>query len=304
MAEMIPDRPPTGATAGEKRVFAALAPLPNDCLVYYEPMVRRRYPDFIVILPSIGVLVIEVKDWRLAELDSVNADTVAITRRDSPTVFQNPHRQARDYMFRLMNECKMHPRADMVVHEEGRHAGRFIFPFAHIAVLSNIPRTQIDESPDVARLFPPHTTIARDELAAWETRGPDALLARLKACFDPWWPFPKLTPARVDVLRGAIHPEIIIRAGEIDLAVLDLRQERNALAIGDGGQTARRRGQDPADAWRRRPAVPHRHIAVDRSVALAVQRSWRRHRARPPLCRHDASRGVARGPAFGQFALY
>jgi hypothetical protein len=234
MAEMIPDRLPASATAGEKRVFAALERLPDACLVYYEPMVRRRYPDFIVVLPEVGVLVIEVKGWQLAELSHVDADTVAITRQDSPTVLQNPHRQAREYMFRLMNECARHPQAGLVMHKEGRHAGRFVLPFAHVAVLSNIARAKLDESPELARLFPPATTIARDELAAWEMLEPDDLRARLKDCFDPWWPFPKLVPTQVDVLRSVIHPEIVIHRGEADLAVLDLRQERNARAIGDG----------------------------------------------------------------------
>jgi hypothetical protein len=72
MAEMIPDTLPASSTAGEKRVFATLGRLPDDCLIYYEPVVRRRYPDLIAILPEVGVLVIEVKDWRLAELRSVN----------------------------------------------------------------------------------------------------------------------------------------------------------------------------------------------------------------------------------------
>ena len=68
MAEMIPDTLPASSTAGERRVFATLGRLPDDCLIYYEPVVRRRYPDLIAILPEVGVLVIEVKDWRLAEL--------------------------------------------------------------------------------------------------------------------------------------------------------------------------------------------------------------------------------------------
>ena len=80
MAEMIPDRLPASSTAGERRIFATLGRLPDDCLIYYEPVVRRRYPDLIVILPDVGVLVIEVKDWRLADLASVRsapAPTVA-----------------------------------------------------------------------------------------------------------------------------------------------------------------------------------------------------------------------------------
>jgi hypothetical protein len=40
-------------------------------------VVRRRYPDLIAILPEVGVLVIEVKDWRLAEMSRVTPETVA-----------------------------------------------------------------------------------------------------------------------------------------------------------------------------------------------------------------------------------
>jgi hypothetical protein len=85
------------STAGEKLVFATLARLPDNCLIYYEPVVRRRYPDLIAILPEVGVLVIEVKDWWLAELSSVNADTVTITRRGTATVVPHPRPQARIY---------------------------------------------------------------------------------------------------------------------------------------------------------------------------------------------------------------
>lgn len=61
MAEMIPDRMPSGASAGEKRVFELLQKLPDDCVVYYEPVVSDRYPDFVVVMPSVGILVIEAR---------------------------------------------------------------------------------------------------------------------------------------------------------------------------------------------------------------------------------------------------
>jgi hypothetical protein len=74
----------------------------------------------------------------------------------------------------------------MLMQKEGRHAGGFAFPFCHIAVLSNINRSQIArEAPELTRLFPSGTTITRDELATWDALEPQALLARLKACFDP-----------------------------------------------------------------------------------------------------------------------
>ncbi|MGD9946629.1 MAG: 3'-5' exonuclease [Hyphomicrobium sp.] len=235
MAEMVPEALPASSTAGEKRVFAALERLPEDCLVYYEAVVRKRHPDLIVILPEVGVLVIEVKDWRLAELESVTADTVTISRRGRSERVLHPLKQARDYMLRLMDECRKHPQARKLIREDGPFPGKFAFPFCHVAVLSNINRSQIEhEAPELTRLFPPGVTVTRDELASWDALDPQALLARLKASFDPWWPFPKMTPDQVNILRSVIHPEVIIRASETELAVLDLRQERNARSIGDG----------------------------------------------------------------------
>lgn len=235
MAEMVPETLPASSTPGEKRVFAALERLPEDCLVYYDRLVGDRYPDLIVVMPDVGVLVIEVKDWRLAELESVSSDTVTIARRGTSAMFAHPRQQARGYMLRLMDESRKHPQAQQLMHEGGRHSGRYAFPFCHIAVLSNINRSQIEnEAPELLRLFPPDVTITRDELARWDSLDPQALLDTLKACFDPWWPFAKMTGKQVDILRSIIHPEVLIRATETSLAVLDLRQERNARAIGNG----------------------------------------------------------------------
>jgi len=235
MAEMVPETLPASSTAGEKRVFAVLERLPEDCIVYFEQVVRDRYPDLIVVLPEVGVLVIEVKDWRLAELESVTPDTLTINRRGNSIVVPHPRKQARGYMLRLMDECRKHPQSRDLMREDGRFSGRYAFPFCHIAVLSNINRSQIErEAPELMRLFPPDVTITRDELASWSELEPQALLAALKACFDPWWPFPKMTPEQVDILRSVVHPEVVIRTTETDLVVLDLRQERNARAIGNG----------------------------------------------------------------------
>ncbi len=235
MAEMVPEALPVSSTIGEKSVFAALERLPDDCLIYYERVVGDRYPDLIVVMPDVGVLVIEVKDWRLAELESVSSDTVTIRRRGKSTAFAHPRRQARGYMLRLMDECRKHPQAGKLMQDGGRHSGNYAFPFCHIALLSNINRSQIEsEAPELLSLFPPDVTITREELARWDSLEPQALVETLKACFDPWWPFPTMTPDQVDILRSIIHPEVLIRATETSLAVLDLRQERNARAIGNG----------------------------------------------------------------------
>ncbi|RPI36131.1 MAG: NERD domain-containing protein [Methanoregulaceae archaeon] len=65
MAECIPDRLSAKASRGEERTFALLKKLPDDYLIWYEPDIDNRHPDFIVIAPDLGVIIIEVKSWLL-----------------------------------------------------------------------------------------------------------------------------------------------------------------------------------------------------------------------------------------------
>lgn len=110
MAECIPAQLSPGADPAEKKVHAWLRGLPVDCLVYHEPAVGHRYPDFIVILPTLGLLVIEVKAWKLDRLrradarDFVFADAAGGLEKPRPA----PLRQVREYALKLLNECAEH----------------------------------------------------------------------------------------------------------------------------------------------------------------------------------------------------
>lgn len=48
---------------GDRKVFVALRDhFPENCLVYYDIPVEGRYPDFIVVGPDLGLVLLEVKD--------------------------------------------------------------------------------------------------------------------------------------------------------------------------------------------------------------------------------------------------
>jgi len=78
LAEFIPDRLPSKASRGEERTFALLKKLPDDYLVYYEPNIDNRHPDFIVIAPDLGVIIIEVKGWYLDDIVKGNHSEITI----------------------------------------------------------------------------------------------------------------------------------------------------------------------------------------------------------------------------------
>jgi hypothetical protein len=240
MAEMIPDRLPSGASAGEKRVFEVLQRLPENCIVYYEPVVSNKYPDFIVIIPEVGLLIIEVKGWYPGHIESGDLNQVRITNRGRTEIQRHPIRQARDYMFGLMNAAKAFSNSTALLRSGGDHAGTLIFPLGHLAVLNNIKRDQLD-SLGLTQLFPPSKVMTRDEFEQLAHNETDGLVPALKSFFDPWWNFAALNESQISALRAIIHPEILISKAPVgrdeareSLKTLDLRQERFERKIGEG----------------------------------------------------------------------
>lgn len=64
MAYTIPETIRTTSTAGERQLFHTLKTyLPDDYIVYYEPEIRGKRPDFVIIGPDLGLVVLEVKDY-------------------------------------------------------------------------------------------------------------------------------------------------------------------------------------------------------------------------------------------------
>lgn len=249
MAEVIPEKLPRNASKGEERVFSILKKLPDDYIVYYEPLISQRRPDFIVIGPDFGVLVIEVKGWRIGEILSAN-DAVVTIDDDIPRNEDHPLAQARQYMWDLARECKVKPIFKQLIHHEGDFKGKFIFPFGHMVVLSNIKKDQLINNPsgDFSTVFRDENTITRNRLLELEEESPEEIKKELIKHFNPFFSFPDLTENQIEIIRGIIHPEIIIKkarpkpklsnldseAENLKIATLDIRQQRSAINIGGG----------------------------------------------------------------------
>lgn len=242
MAITIPDRLPARATRGEELVFDVLKQLPDDCIVYYEPIISDRYPDFVVIMPSVGVLIVEVKGWRNGEIRGYDGNCVSIGPAVAPMDHDHPSRQARRYMLDLMDTARRHRAAGCLLNQGGEHKGAFSFPFCHFVVL-----TQIADALDRSRwrdVFPDHRTVYASQLHDLAALSPEGLLAAIKQRCVPWWDFVPLDVQQIDVLRTVIHPEATIAPhdDELDrmyLAALDIQQEGWARRLGDGHRILR-----------------------------------------------------------------
>ena len=253
MAYMIPEAVPYGRPNSERRVFSTLQALPDDCWVYFEPLVAGRYPDFIVFIPDCGLLVIEVKGWHPQDVLGGEHRNVQLRTRSAA----NPIRQAREYMIALMDRCRNHPAAGLILHRDGPHRGRFIFPFGHFALFSEMTDDQLRNHPagDLRQFLPSSHVVTADEFDAWKDLTGAALKDRLAAFFDPGWPL-SLGPGQVDAIRTILHPEVEVPRTPNQIAVgsavrqlglpeeegtpsrmirsMDFEQERQARTIGAG----------------------------------------------------------------------
>ena len=97
------------ASRGEERTFALLKKLPDDYLIYYEPNIDKRHPDFMVIAPDPGVIIIEVKGWFLDTIVGGNHSEITINADDRERQEVHPLDQARNYMWRLFSACEKSP---------------------------------------------------------------------------------------------------------------------------------------------------------------------------------------------------
>jgi hypothetical protein len=254
---IIPDRLPRSASKGEVRTFDLLKKLPESYWIYYEADIAGRYPDFIVLGPDFGLLVIEVKGWYPKNLQGGDSHTLLVNQGGANERQAHPLRQAREYQWRIVEHLKQLPNAAILLNENGQYQGRFTFPFGHLVILSNIETAQLAEHQqgDLRPLFPEKRVWGREKLLAAEHWDAEALIAALQAVFDPYFAFPPLTAPQMALLRAALHPEIILTppayvedscasalmvtpvlpSGEVPaLKVLDAEQEAAARSLGDG----------------------------------------------------------------------
>ncbi|MDP2760450.1 MAG: nuclease-related domain-containing protein [Sideroxyarcus sp.] len=112
-------------TTGERRFGTCLLRNLEDdyhCWVDVPVGPKQRRPDFIVLHPGRGILVLEVKDWKLATIQRMDRFTAEIhTDRGLKTVV-NPLEQARAYAIEITGLLERDPL--LVQQEQGRYHGQ------------------------------------------------------------------------------------------------------------------------------------------------------------------------------------
>ena len=241
------------ATPGERRFARRLESLlEDDYLCWYDVPIgpKRQHPDFVILHPQRGLLVLEVKDWKLDTLLTVDKHQVELLLGDGRRVRrENPIEQARAYTFAVVDRLATDPQLQQ---QCGNRRGQLCFPYGYGVVLTNITRRQLDDRLSEFEqecVLPSHLVICKDEIQ--NSADPMEFQERLWRMFHYQFGAP-LTLPQLDRVRWHLFPEIRIGAMQGELfqqpgpdrandatipelvRVMDLKQEQLARSLGTG----------------------------------------------------------------------
>lgn len=242
MAELIPSLTSCRSrmTRGERRLAERLEALEPDYLIWYDvPVGRRaRHPDFIVFHPRRGVVVLEVKDWRIENIRTINRAQVALCTQDGLKHQLNPFEQSRQLAEHVADLLKQD--ALLINPIDDPRRGKLCFPWTYGVVLPFITRKQFDDA-QLGEVIPEHRVICGDEMH--EECDGEEFHKRLWQMF-PWQPKKPLSLPQIERLRWHLFPELRVGGPQqVDLfpvdvpnliRVMDIEQERLARGLGEG----------------------------------------------------------------------
>lgn len=234
-------------TPGERRFVHRLEDkLEDDYLAWYDVPVgpKQRHPDFLILHPSRGFLILEVKDWKLETIFEFDRMSVTLATDRGLVHTVSPLAQARSYA----NELNSVLQSDPALRQPAGHphGGKSIVPYGIGVVLTNITRAQFDAN-GLGDVLPEHKVVCQDEML--ESADSERFQERLWAMFDASFPC-RLTLPQIDRFRYHVFPELRIVGPaaqgtlfghEADalqvpdlIRVMDLQQEQLARSLGEG----------------------------------------------------------------------
>ena len=229
-------------TSGERRLAERLEQkLEDDYLLWYDVPIgpKQTHPDFVVLHPRRGLLILETKDWKLETVQRATRQMWEIAPDGQTKVVMNPLAQARHCAIQVVNALERDPQ---LVQPGGAHQGKLAFPWGHGVVFTRITRKQF-EAAGLGEAIEPHYVICSDEMT--ESADPEQFQQRL------WNMFPHafgsvMSLPQIDRARWIMFPDVRVPvqgalfAGQADdelpsiMRVMDIQQEQLARSLGDG----------------------------------------------------------------------
>ncbi len=194
-------------TTGERRLAERLADkLDEDYLAWYDVPIgpHRTYPDFVILHPSRGVLILETKDWRLETIQRADPEHWDIIVNGVPKRVLSPMAQARHAAHAVVDALQRDP---ALRQPDGVHQGKLAMPWGYGVVFTRITRKQFTDA-GLDRAITPEAVICSDEMT--ESTEPLDFQTRLWAMFPQRFAT-KLSLPQLDRVRWILFPEVRVQ---------------------------------------------------------------------------------------------
>lgn len=215
--------------------------LDADYLLWYDVPAgpRRSQPDFIVLHPRRGLLMLEVRDWSLKALHRMDQKNWQLLSNRMLTTRPNPAGQARQYAQEVADALRRDPQ---LLEPGGKQPAQLCFAWSYGVVFPSLTRQEFNHA-QLARFIEPQRVLCSDEML--ETVEARELQSRLWDMFA-FMTGGLMSPAQRERVRWILFPELRLPPGaQLDdpddhaalpeqMPVMDLQQERLARSRGDG----------------------------------------------------------------------
>ena len=227
-------------TTGERRLAERLEQkLDDDYLLWYDVPIgpKQSHPDFVVMHPRRGILILETKDWKLETIQQISRYACDLLVNGQIKVVINPLAQARHCAIQVVNALE---RDVQLIQASGPHQGKLAFPWGYGVVFTRFTRKQFDDA-GLGDAIEPHYVICQDEML--ETADVEQFQQRL------WNMFPHsfggvMSLPQLDRVRWNMFPQVRVQTqgalfndSDIDaelpsiMRVMDLQQEQLARSL-------------------------------------------------------------------------
>lgn len=208
-------------SSAERRLLLQLQrSLDDDYLIWFATPIgpEQCRPDFVILSPRWGLLLLEVRDWTRPQIRRARRDQVVLASASGQEHSElNPLHRLRRAMMGLVELMQQDP---SLIRGSGAFRGKLLFPYGWGLVLPNQPRPDPDDPMCRGEAFPDRFVLWQNDLE--DQVSSHAFTQRLWGMSTIHYPG-TLTLQQRDRIRWHLHPEVRVHSllGDLDMALGD-----------------------------------------------------------------------------------
>ncbi|MGG1639113.1 nuclease-related domain-containing protein [Paenibacillus sp. NRS-1760] len=191
---------PSPKIQGENKVLEILQNnLVDSWIGFHEPSLDGDNPDFILFSPYYGMIVLEVKDYKLNTIQQMTIESWTILADGNPKKVTAPLKQVRGYAYKLINLLEQ---SNLLVNSSGNYQGRLKFPVVYACWFVNLTSDDVLNQ-NIQKTIPEKWIFTADD---FKSEIESKIIKTIRDKFQ----IPKLSNDVLTEVQRILYPDIIV----------------------------------------------------------------------------------------------